>query len=112
MVISVIRQISKRAVLGGYNSAMRLADFFFETPLEFGNAVLVRWVDIHNDEGGWKPVKDIAVKPAEIKTIGWWIGEIDNHYVLCADIANDLETNTRMLLPTGCVLSIKKILCD
>ena len=112
MVISVIRRISKRAVLGGYNPCMRLADLFFETPLEFGNAVLVRWVDIHNDEGGWKPVKDIAVKPAEIKTIGWWIGEMDNHYVLCADIANDLETNTRMLLPIGCVLSIKKILCD
>ena len=91
---------------------MHLPDFLTLDSLEFGNAVLVHWVDIHNDDGGWKPVKDVLVKPAEVKTLGWWIGEIDKHYVLCADIANDLETNTRMLLPVGCVLSIKKIACE
>jgi len=79
--------------------------------LKFGDAVLVHWLDIHNDEGGWKPVNEIVVKPAEIKTLGWWIGEKDSHYILCADLGNDLETNTRMLLPIGCVLSIEKVVC-
>ena len=79
--------------------------------LKFGDAVLVHWVDIHNDEGGWKPTKDIVVKPAKIKTLGWWIGELEEHYILCADLGDDLETNTRMLLPVGCVLSIERVDC-
>lgn len=79
--------------------------------LKFGDPVLVRWLDIHNDEGGWKPVKDIVVKPAEIRTLGFWIDEQEEHYVLCADLGNDLETNTRMLLPVGCVLSIERVVC-
>lgn len=81
------------------------------TPVKFalGDAVRVDWVDIHNDESGWKPVSEITVKPALMKTLGWWIGDYNDHIVICADMADDGHTNTRMCLPKGCVLGVSKI---
>lgn len=77
--------------------------------LEFGDAVVIDWVDIHNDEGGWKPLSEVSVKPAKMKSLGYWVGEMDDHYVLSADLGDDGATNTRMFFPKGCVSSMKRV---
>jgi len=76
---------------------------------QFGDAVVVHWIDIHNDEGGWKPATDVSVKPARMKSLGFWIGEFDGHYVISADIGDEDITNTRMFFPIGCVEKVKRV---
>ena len=66
--------------------------------------LLVSWLDIHNDEGGWKPKEEVAYSECRVETVGWFLGAANGHLMLCADLSQDGDTNTRMLIPFGCIV--------
>ena len=78
----------------------------------YGDAVLVSWIDIHNDESGWKEKGDVKMVRCAVQTLGWWIADDEQQIILCADlITEDGATNTRMIFPKGCIESIRRVNC-
>lgn len=69
----------------------------------------VVWWDIHNDEGGWKSKDDLEFGEYKVETLGWFCGVHNEQLVLYADKGQDGDTNTRMLIPVGCVMDWKVV---
>lgn len=71
--------------------------------------MLVKWLDIHNDEGGWKAKKEVVFSEYEVETVGWFHGVHKGQLMLYADKGSDGDTNTRMLIPLGCIKEWKVV---
>ena len=67
-------------------------------------AMWVLWWDIHNDESGWKNKSELEFGEYKVETLGWFLGVHNEQLVLYADKGANGDTNTRMLIPVGCVM--------
>jgi len=68
----------------------------------------VIWYDALITTDSYKSLEDIKKKNAHMclrKTVGYYIGEIDNYIVLCTDLILDMEDITE---PFEALLSIPK----
>lgn len=63
---------------------------------------LVKWFDPHT-ELGWE-VGDNNAKPQECWSVGLVVNEFATYMVLAGDWSED-ETNTRMVIPKGSIIS-------
>lgn len=63
---------------------------------------LVKWLDPHT-EMDWA-VGDNSARPTECWSVGLVVSEHETYMVLAGDWSDD-ETNTRMVIPRGCILS-------
>ena len=80
--------------------------------LKIGQKVLLVWYDAFG-RGGWHEIKDIDTdlkNPAEVETIGYFIREDKDFYILSMGIQKD-ELSKPFLhlefIPKGCVKNIK-----
>jgi hypothetical protein len=70
------------------------------------NIELVKWLDPHTDTG-WH-TGDNGVLPEECYSVGVLISEYDLYIVLAADWSGE-ETNTRLIIPKGAIVSRTEI---
>ena len=75
---------------------------------KYNKVVVIKWGDAFVDTDDFDPKEDTG--PVVRNTVGWLVAKNQHGYILCTDTFDeDDDVNTKMFIPKGMVISVKKL---